>query len=134
MKIPVDKLVRFTGAQIAKIDATSLASLGGKFWDKVPVYQIVNFGVELLQSAGVLEKLNATQVAYLTATQWKAVPVESILKFTTEKLQAIDYVALGTWTKDMWDKVPIDTLAALVDQQIQAVPAEVVGESVSDCA
>lgn len=127
VKIPVDKLVRFTGAQIAKIDAATLASLGGKYWDEVPVYHIVHFGVEVLQSAGVLEKLNATQVAYMTASMWKSVPVESILKFTTEKLQAIDYEALGAWTKEMWDKVPIDTLAALVDQQIQAVPPEVAG-------
>ena len=119
MKILVDKLVRFTGAQIAKIDAATLASVGGKYWDEVPVYHIVHFGVEVLQSAGVLEKLNATQVAYMTASMWKSVPVESILKFTTEKLQAIDYEALGAWTKEMWDKVPIDTLAALVDQQIQ---------------
>ena len=68
----------------------------------------------------------------MTARMWKAVPVESILKFTTEKLQAIDYEALGAWTKDMWDKVPIDTMAALVDQQIQAVPPEVAGESASE--
>ena len=117
MKIPVDKLVRFTGTQIAKIDATTLASLGGKYWDKVPVYHIAHFGVELVQSAGMLEKLNATQIAYFTDKQWKAVPVE-----------AIDYVALGAWTKEEWDKYPIDTIAAFVDQQIQAVPPEVVGQ------
>ena len=129
VKIPVDKLVRFTGDQIGKIDAASLAALSNKYWDKVPVYQIVHFGVELVQSAGVLENLNATQIGYFTEKQWKAMPVESIVKFTVDKLHAVDYKVLGNWTKKMWDKVPIDTIAAFVYQQIQAVPAEVVGQS-----
>jgi len=96
--------------------------------DKVPVYQVVNFGVELLQSANILENLNATQVAYLTANQWSNIPVESILQFTVEKVQAIDYEALSGWTKETWDKVPINTVLAFVDQQIQTVPAETVGD------
>ena len=129
VKIPVDKLVRFTGEQIAKIDAASLATVSDKYWDKVPVYQIAHFGVELVQSAGVLEKLNATQIAYFTDKQWKAIPVESVLKFSVEKIQAIDYKVLGEWTKETWDSVPIDTIAAFTYKQIQAVPPEVVGQS-----
>merc|ERR1712224_206734 len=124
---PVDKLVRFTGAQINKIDAKSLAALTDKYWDKVPVYHVTHFGIELLQSANLMTNLNATQVAYLTATQWKSVPVESITKFTVDKLQAIDYTAMRAWSKGMWDKFPIDKVTAFVDQQIQAVPASVVG-------
>jgi len=126
-KIPIDKLVRFTGQQIAKIDAKSVAALSDKYWDKVPVYHIVKFSVELVQSAGLLTKLNATQIGYFTASQWRAIPVESIVQFTIEQLQAIDYVALGAWSKDAWDKMPIDKIAAFVDQQIESVPAEVVG-------
>lgn len=127
VKIPIDKLVRFTGKQIQKIDAKSVAALSDKYWDLVPVYQISHFGVELIQSAGLLEKLNATQVAAFTTEQWMAVPVESVLKFTIKKTQAIDYVALGHWSKKVWDKVPIDKITEFVDRQIEAIPPDVVG-------
>lgn len=126
-KIPVDKLVKLTGEQIAKIDAQALAAFGDKYWDKVPVYQIVYFGSGLLQSAGVLESMNATHIAFVSAEQWKNVPVESITKFSVEKLQAIDYNALGGWSKEMWDKVPIDTVASFIGKQIEAIPPNTVG-------
>ena len=128
MIIPGDKLVRLTGDQIARIDAETLAALSNNYWNKVPVYQIVNYGDELVQSVGVLDKLNSTQIGYFTAKQWDAIPVESIVKFTAEKLQAIDPIALGVWTKEMWDKVPIDIMSTFVDQQIQTVPREIVGQ------
>jgi len=127
LKIPVDKLVKFTGEQINKINAKKVARLTNEYWDKVPVYQIVKFSVELVQSAGVLRNISATKIAYFTAEQWKAVPVREVVKFTIDKLQAIDYTALGAWSKDKWDQMPIDKIAAFVDQQIQSVPAEVVG-------
>ena len=109
-------------------DAGSLSALQGNYWDRVPVYQVVNFGDEAVQSVGVLDKLNAAQIAYFTPRQWDAVPVESIATFTPEKVHAINPIALDKWTKDTWDQVPEDTIAALVDQQIQAVPSEVAGE------
>jgi len=127
VKIPVDKLVRFTGDQIAKIDSASLAALSDKFWDKVPVYHITRFSVGLIQSAGLMTKLNATQMAYMTSEQWKGIPVESIVKFTVDEIQAIDYTALGAWSKEAWDKMPIAKIAAFVDQQIASVPPTVVG-------
>ena len=128
MEIPADKLVRLSGDQIAKIDAGSLSALKGNYWDKVPVYQVVNFGDEAVQSVGVLEKLSASQIAYFTPRQWDAVPVESIATFTTEKVHAINPIALDKWTKETWEQVPEDTIAALVDQQIQTVPPEVAGQ------
>lgn len=53
--------------------------------------------------------------------------MESIVQFSIVKLQAIDYTALGAWSKEMWDKMPIDTVSAFVDRQIESVPASVVG-------
>lgn len=123
----MDKLVKFTGKQIAKINAQAVAAFSDEYWDKVPVYHIVYFGADLLQSAGVLERMNATHVAFVSAKLWRSVPMETIVKFSVEKLQAIDYNGLAGWSKKMWDKVPIDTIASFIDKQIEAIPRDVVG-------
>jgi len=72
-------------------------------------------------------KWEPDHIAALTAAAWGQVPAEVIIRLTIKQLQAIDWKAVGSFSKEVWDGIPVEKVFSFTGRQIQQVPPEVVG-------
>jgi len=128
----VDKLVKLTGEQFAKIPVDAMMKMAKEFENKIPIHILDHLTVPQLDALG-LENFDADQLASLTDEQWRDFPIEKLVSLGVEGLKAVDYDYLATLGQEDWKQISFkDIKTGIAGKKIQSIPAATTAEWTDD--